>query len=103
MLPAVDATDTNMAAPDDHAKLMCWPYCLGHLSFFKLKELVTNSKIPKKFEKVVPPKCAGCFFDVMTKLPWRSNENKSSLVATKPGGTVSVDQMVSTEAGFLPN
>ena len=40
----------------------------------------------------------------MTKIPWRGKESISShevFVATKPGETVSVDQMVSTKVGFL--
>jgi hypothetical protein len=70
----------------------------------KLKQLALNGKIPRKFAKVPPPKCAGCLFGVMTKLPWRGKESKSShevFVATKPGETVSVNQMVSTKAGFF--
>jgi hypothetical protein len=40
----------------------------------------------------------------MTKLPWHGKESKSShevFVATKPGETVSVNQMTSTEVGFF--
>jgi hypothetical protein len=40
----------------------------------------------------------------MTKLPWRVKESKTShevFVATEPGETVSVNQMVSTEVGFF--
>jgi hypothetical protein len=40
----------------------------------------------------------------MTKLPWCSKESKAShkvFVATKPGECVSVNQMVSTQVGFL--
>jgi hypothetical protein len=31
---------------DDQAELMRWHYCLGHLSFSKLKQLALNGKIP---------------------------------------------------------
>jgi hypothetical protein len=40
----------------------------------------------------------------MTKLPWHVKESKSShkvFVTTKPGETVSVDQMTSTKVGFF--
>ncbi len=40
----------------------------------------------------------------MTKLPWHGKESKSShevFVATKPGETVLVDQMISTKLGFF--
>jgi hypothetical protein len=101
---ASDNKDMPMAAANNQAELMQWHYRLGHLSFKKLKQLALNGKIPKKFAKIAPPKCAGCLFGAMTKLPWRGKESKSShevFVATKPGETVSVNQMVSTEARFF--
>jgi len=83
---------------------MRWHYRLGHLPFLKLKQLAINGEIPKKLAKVTLPKCAGCLFGAMTKIPWRGKETKSShevFVATKPGECVSVDQMTSTELGFV--
>ncbi len=83
---------------------MRWHYRLGHLSFQKLKQLALNGKIPKKLLKLKPPKCAGCLFGVMTKLPWCVKELALShkiFVATKPGEIVSVDQMELTEVGFF--
>jgi hypothetical protein len=66
--------DTPLAAANDQAILMQWHYPLGHLSFPKLKQLALNGKIPKKLSKLKPPKCAGCLFGTMTKLPWRGKE-----------------------------
>jgi hypothetical protein len=83
---------------------MHWHYRLGHLTFAKLKQLALHGEIPKKLALLNPPKCAGCLFGAMTKIPWRGKEPKSShkvFTATKPGETVSVDQMVSTEVGFF--
>jgi hypothetical protein len=83
---------------------MRWHYHLGHLTFPKLKQLALNSKIPKKLAKVLPPKCAGCLFGAMTKLPWQSKETKANhkvFVATKPEECILVDQMTSTELGFF--
>jgi hypothetical protein len=74
-----------------------------HLTFPKLKQLALNGKIPKKLAKLLPPKCAGCLFGVMTKLPWQGKETKANhevFVATKPGECISVDQMTSMEVGF---
>jgi hypothetical protein len=51
-----------LAAVDDQAKLMRWHYCLGHLSFSKLKQLALNGKIPQRLTKVKPPACTGCLF-----------------------------------------
>jgi hypothetical protein len=101
--PLAKDEDAPLAAADNQAELMRWHYRLGHLHFPKLKQLAINSKIPKKLAKVTPPKCAGCLFSTMTKLPWRGKEKKSShlFVATKPGETVSVNQMSSTKVGFF--
>ncbi len=82
---------------------MRWHYRLGHLPFVKLKQLAHNGEIPKKLAKVKPPKCAGCLFGAMTKIPWRGKETKAShevFIATKPGECISVNQMMSTEVGF---
>ena len=83
---------------------MRWHYRLGHLTFPKLKQLALNGAIPKKLAKITPPKCAGCLFGAMTKIPWCGKETKAShevFIATKPGECVSVDQMASTEVGFM--
>jgi len=60
---------TMLAASNDQAELMRWNYRLGHLPFLRLKQLAINSEIPKKLAKVAPPKCAGCLFGAMTKIP----------------------------------
>ncbi len=67
-------------------------------------QFALNGKIPKKLALITLPKCAGCLFGVMTKIPWRGKESKSShkvFAATKPGETISVDQMVLTKVGFF--
>ncbi len=98
-----EGEDTQLAAADDQTELMQCHYRLGHLPFSKLKQLALNGEIPKKLAKVKPPKCAGCLFGVMTKIPWQGKEAKAShevFIATKPGECISVDQMTSTEVGF---
>ena len=65
-----DDEQDKLVATDDQAELMRWHYCLGHLSFAKLKQLASNGEISKRFAKVKPPKCAGCIFGAMTKVPW---------------------------------
>jgi hypothetical protein len=101
--PTKEAEDVQLLAANQQAKLMQWHYRLGHLTFPKLKQLALNGEIPKKLAKVLPPKCAGCLFGAMTKLPWQGKETKADhevFVATKPGECISVDQMTSTEVGF---
>ncbi len=96
-----EGEDTQLAAADDQTELMRWHYHLGHLPF--LKQLALNREIPKKLAKVKPPKCAGCLFGAMTKIPWQGKEAKASqdvFIATKPGECISVNQMMSTEVGF---
>jgi hypothetical protein len=76
---------------------MRWHYCLGHLLFSKLKQLVLNSEIPQYLAKVKPPACAGCLFCAMTKVPWKGQETSSKrFLATKVGQCVSVDEMIFT-------
>jgi hypothetical protein len=94
--------DVQLSATNKQAKLMQWHYPLGHLTFPKLKQLALNGKIPKKLAKVLPPKCAGCLFGAMTKLPWQGKETKANhevFVATKPGECILVNQMTSMEVG----
>ena len=94
----------NTSASDDQAELMRWHCRLGHLSFDKLKQLAKNGEIPKKLAKTTSPRCAGCLFGAMTKVPWRTKGNESGkqvFKATRPGQVVSVDQMISTQLGFV--
>jgi hypothetical protein len=93
-----------LAAANNQAELMRWHYRLDHLSFVKLKMLAKNGEIPCRLAKVPAPKCAGCLFSAMTKLPCCGKESKSShevFVVTKPGECVSVDHMISTHMGFF--
>ncbi len=86
--PTKEVKDVQLVAANDQAKLMQWHFCLGHMSFPKLKQLAINGKNPKKLAKVLPLKCAVCLFDTMTKLPWQGKDTKANhevFVATKPG------------------
>ena len=86
--PPEEGEDVHLAATNDQAELMRWHYHLGHLTFTKLKQLALNGEIPKKLATVTPPKCAGCLFGAITKIPWRGKETKAShevFIATKPG------------------
>jgi hypothetical protein len=85
--PREEEEDMQLATADDQAELMHWHYCLGYLPFLSLKAMALNGKIPCKLAKVVPPKCAGCLFGEMTKLPWQGKESKSThqvFITTKP-------------------
>ncbi len=106
LTPTEEAEVVQLSAANKQAELMQWHYRLGHLTFPKLKQLALNGRIPKKLAKVLPPKCAGCLFGTMTKLPWQGKETKANhevFVTTKHGECILVDQMTSTEVGFLHN
>ena len=99
--PTVEQSD-DLTASDDQTELMRWHYRLGHLSFVKLKALAILGEIPKRLAHVKPPLCAGCAFGTMTKIPWRTKGDTSSIfTATMPGQCVSVDHMESTQVGFF--
>jgi len=102
--PQQDEELPELIATDDHAEFIRWHYRLGHLPFTKLQQLAKLGKIPRKFAKIAIPKCAGgCIYGAMTKVPWRASQQQKSeiFVATRPGECVSVDQMISTQVGFV--
>jgi hypothetical protein len=102
--PLKEDKEFQLVAANNQAKLMQWHYRLGHLSIPKLKVLAKNGEIPCRLAKVPLPKCAGCLFGAMTKIPWCGKESKAThqvFVATKPGECVSIDHMVSTHIGFF--
>jgi hypothetical protein len=91
-------------ASDEQAELTRWHYCLAHLASSKLKQLTLNNKIPKQQAKIKPPICVGCLFGAMTRVPWRGKEGSSKHIVctvTKPGEIVNVDQLISTQVGFI--
>jgi len=67
-------------------------------------KLAIFGEIPKQLAKVKPPICTGCLFGAMTKVPWRGKEGESDhtvFVATAHGHIVSINQMISTQVGFI--
>jgi hypothetical protein len=102
--PLEEDEEFQLAAANNQAELMRWHYRLGHLPFAKLKMLAKNGEIPRHLAKVPAPKCAGCLFGAMTKLPWHGKESKSShkvFIGTNPGECVSINHMISTHVGFF--
>ena len=91
-----------IVAATDQAELMRWHYRLGHLSFKKLARLAEKGYIPKKLAKVRAPKCAGCIYGKMHRVPWRTKaQPKEIFTAKTPGQCISVDQMESSTVGFV--
>ncbi len=70
LCPESTHEDQHIHVPSDkQAELMHWHYCLGHLSFPKLKALAKIGKIPKHLANILPPVCTGCAFGAMTRVP----------------------------------
>eukprot|EP00980_Cylindrotheca_fusiformis_P016832 scaffold5080_cov130-Cylindrotheca_fusiformis.AAC.1 len=79
----------------------------GHLSFSVLQKMAKAGYIPSELANVDPPKCPGCAYGKAHRIPWRrkgaaKKNRKTPKVATSPGQVVSVDQLVSPTAGFVP-
>ncbi len=73
--PTKETKDVQLMAANDQAKLVGGHYCLGHLSFPKLKQLTLNGEIPKKLTKVLPPKCTGHLWGSdEASLAWQGNQ-----------------------------
>ncbi len=98
-----DQINNAMAADDDQAKLLCWHHRLSHLPFSMLKTLARNGKIPKRFEKVKKPICAGCLYGKMSQVPWCTQSKADSKVhkVTNPGECLSVNQIESIQDGVV--
>jgi hypothetical protein len=89
----------RLAAANPQSELLRWNYRLGHTSFAKLKLMSALGILPRRLSSVHPPKCAGCIFGAMTKMPWRTKASPSQVkpvVVTGPGDCVSVDQLESS-------
>jgi hypothetical protein len=102
--PLTKEDEYCVAVPNNQAEFMPWHYRLGHEPFARLKSLAENGKIPKLLARIRPPRCAGCLYGAMTKVPWCSKGQRDSthpvLAATKLEECVSLDHMQSTEPGF---
>eukprot|EP00957_Ditylum_brightwellii_P082517 6273298-Ditylum_brightwellii.AAC.2 len=61
------------------AELLRWHYCLGHLSFHKLKLLSAFGILSQRLANVKPPKCTGCIYGSMAKRPWCTKGNQMNI------------------------
>jgi hypothetical protein len=87
------------------SRLSTWHEKFGHLSFSILKLMAKAGHIPRELANVDPPTCPGCAYGKAHRKPWRRKgvRNRRKIrTATAPGQVVSVDQLVSPTAGFVP-
>lgn len=79
-------------------------YRLGHLPFSTMQRMARQGALPKRLSTCRVPTCAACRFGMATKVPWKTNgsqNNRKIKTATRPGQCVSVDQMESSNPGFI--
>ena len=103
-IPAsIDNVDQSQScqATNVQNELMRWHYRTGHLPFAKLKQLAINGEIPKYLAKVVPPFCAACTYGAMHRIRRNASGRSKVFTANHPGECVSVDQLESSQVGFL--
>ena len=96
--------DVETSALSDKGEFLRWNFCLGHLSYPKMKVLVLLGWLPRNLLKVRPPMCAFCKVGSMTRRPWRvkGKKNRGYLRKVKaPGDCVSVDQLESRTPKFI--
>jgi len=87
----------------DQCLLMAYHECFGHLSWDMLKVLANQRIIPPQLSKCPVPKCPGCIYGKMHHQPWHSKVSPNKIKpTTQPGAVVSVDQLISTTVGLIP-
>jgi hypothetical protein len=107
-VPTMPAEDPNIAiVRRKQHRLAVLHEKFGHLSFPILQMLAKAGHIPSELSTVDPPTCPGCAYGKAHRRPWRrkpiKNRSRSTLkIATSPGQVISVDQLVSPTAGFVP-
>jgi hypothetical protein len=105
-LRALDVNpDKEDALQHDMRHLLILHHRYGHMSFKKLQHMATQGILPKRLAKTPVPLCTACLYGKSTKKPWRDKPTKvprQKAVITKPGQCVSVDQLVSTTPGYVP-
>ncbi len=89
-------------------ELMSWQNCLYHLRFYRILMLANVGYLPKILLKLQGklPLCVACQFGTAHQCPWRTKGKKCGSVPkpnqTKLGDGVSVDQIISAQAGLIP-
>jgi hypothetical protein len=106
--PTLPAEDPNVAiVRRKQHRLAVLHEKFGHLSFPILQMMAKAGLIPGELANVDPPTCPGCAYGKAHRRPWRGksikNQDRRTLrIATAPGQVISVDQLVSPTAGFVP-
>ena len=76
---------------------------LGHLNFSKVNILALLGITSNRLASTNPPKCEGCIYGAMNKLPWSTKGKHSNAIqkVTVPVQCISVDQLKSLLPVFL--
>ena len=109
-LPAEDAkilAHQRMLSPIQQL-LMDWHHRLYHLQIRRMFMLADKGFLPKILLKCKDnvPKCVACEFGTAHRRPWRLKGKQSGSIRNekqvKPGGGQSIDQIVSSQPGLIP-
>jgi hypothetical protein len=102
--PNVIVNDEERQPKSEMAELLDAHFKYGHLSMKKLQEMAKQGILPKRLAKCTIPTCSACLYAKATKKPWRGKTTKNredAETTTKPGQTVSIDQLVSPTPGLI--
>ena len=102
-IPQMIPDDPEPTSLNPHDEQLRWHYRLGHLPFYRVKQLARTGQLPKRLLTCKKPFCAACQYGKMTKRPWRvkGDSKQTTREATRPGQVVSVDQLESNSPGLI--
>ena len=86
------------------AELLQIHYNLGHIHPDRMKLMIAQNILPRKYKNVRMPFCAACAHGKATRCPWRSRTSNNKDDCYKPGlpgELVAVDQLTSPTPGFI--
>ncbi|KAL7496856.1 hypothetical protein ACHAWT_005049 [Skeletonema menzelii] len=87
-------------------EFLSWHNRLFHMPFSQMYKLAKLGFLPKRFLKCTNMLCISCQFGKAHRRPWRTKGTTSSGIRKKtekrPGDGTSVDQIVSAQAGLMP-
>ena len=90
---------------DEMTCYCCYHNVLNHTSLQDMHALARKDKLPKKLLKIKStPPCASCLFGRAHRKPWRAKGDARTIrkEGCKPGEECSVDQIVVSSPGLVP-
>jgi hypothetical protein len=100
---ATVTSDTAGVLSKNQLLLLRWHQRLSHLNFAHIQALSRQGRLPKALANCEPPVCKSCQFGKAHRRPVASVEKAKPIDANdlNPGDCVSVDQIESSEPGYV--